>query len=51
MLSISDRCGSPPRPCAALIGFLSSSANTYVTGQTILQDGGRLSALPTVDQQ
>jgi 3-oxoacyl-[acyl-carrier protein] reductase len=32
---------------AALIGFLSSSANTYVTGQTILQDGGRLSALPT----
>jgi 3-oxoacyl-[acyl-carrier protein] reductase len=34
---------------AALIGFLSSSANTYVTGQTILQDGGRLSALPTVD--
>jgi 3-oxoacyl-[acyl-carrier protein] reductase len=36
---------------AALIGFLSSSANTYVTGQTILQDGGRLSALPTVEQQ
>jgi NAD(P)-dependent dehydrogenase (short-subunit alcohol dehydrogenase family) len=36
---------------AALIGFLSSSANTYVTGQTILQDGGRLSALPTVDQR
>jgi 3-oxoacyl-[acyl-carrier protein] reductase len=34
---------------AALIGFLSSSANTYVTGQTILQDGGRLSALPKVD--
>jgi NAD(P)-dependent dehydrogenase (short-subunit alcohol dehydrogenase family) len=34
---------------AALIGFLSSSANTYVTGQTILQDGGRLSALPTVE--
>jgi NAD(P)-dependent dehydrogenase (short-subunit alcohol dehydrogenase family) len=34
---------------AALIGFLSSGANTYVTGQTILQDGGRLSALPTVD--
>jgi NAD(P)-dependent dehydrogenase (short-subunit alcohol dehydrogenase family) len=32
---------------AALIGFLSSSANTYVTGQTILQDGGRLLALPT----
>jgi NAD(P)-dependent dehydrogenase (short-subunit alcohol dehydrogenase family) len=29
---------------AALIGYLSSSANTYVTGQTILQDGGRLSA-------
>ena len=28
---------------AALIGFLSSSANTYVTGQTIVQDGGRLS--------
>ena len=36
---------------AALIGFLSSSANTYVTGQTILQDGGRLSALPTVEQK
>ena len=36
---------------AALIGFLSSSANTYVTGQTILQDGGRLSALPMVDQR
>ena len=34
---------------AALIGFLSSGANTYVTGQTILQDGGRLSALPTVE--
>jgi len=34
---------------AALIGFLSSDANTYVTGQSILQDGGRLSALPTVD--
>ena len=34
---------------AALIGFLSSSANTYVTGQTILQDGGRLSALLTVE--
>ena len=34
---------------AALIGFLSSDANTYVTGQTILQDGGRLSALPTVE--
>jgi 3-oxoacyl-[acyl-carrier protein] reductase len=32
---------------AALIGFLSSSANTYMTGQTILQDGGRLLALPT----
>jgi 3-oxoacyl-[acyl-carrier protein] reductase len=31
---------------AALIGFLSSDANTYVTGQTILQDGGRLSAPP-----
>jgi 3-oxoacyl-[acyl-carrier protein] reductase len=31
---------------AALIGFLGSSANTYLTGQTILQDGGRLSALP-----
>ena len=35
---------------AALIGFLSSSANTYVTGQTIVQDGGRLSSLPTIDQ-
>ncbi len=35
---------------AALIGFLSSSANSYVTGQIILQDGGRLSALPTVEQ-
>lgn len=34
---------------AALIGFLSSGANTYVTGQTILQDGGRLSAPPTVE--
>jgi 3-oxoacyl-[acyl-carrier protein] reductase len=34
---------------AALIGFLSSSANTYMTGQTIVQDGGRLSALPLVD--
>ena len=34
---------------AALIGFLSSGANTYVTGQTICQDGGRLSALPMVD--
>ena len=34
---------------AALIGFLSSGANTYVTGQTILQDGGRLSALPRVE--
>jgi 3-oxoacyl-[acyl-carrier protein] reductase len=32
---------------AALIGFLSSGANTYVTGQTILQDGGRLSAVRT----
>ena len=30
---------------AALIGFLSSGANTYVTGQTIVQDGGRLSAI------
>jgi NAD(P)-dependent dehydrogenase (short-subunit alcohol dehydrogenase family) len=30
---------------AALIGFLSSEANTYVTGQTIVQDGGRLSGL------
>jgi NAD(P)-dependent dehydrogenase (short-subunit alcohol dehydrogenase family) len=27
---------------AELIGFLSSGANTYLTGQTILQDGGRL---------
>jgi NAD(P)-dependent dehydrogenase (short-subunit alcohol dehydrogenase family) len=35
---------------AALIGFLSSSANTYVTGQIILQDGGRLTALPRVDR-
>jgi NAD(P)-dependent dehydrogenase (short-subunit alcohol dehydrogenase family) len=34
---------------AALIGFLSSGANTYITGQTILQDGGRLSALPAVE--
>jgi NAD(P)-dependent dehydrogenase (short-subunit alcohol dehydrogenase family) len=34
---------------AALIGFLSSEANTYLTGQTIFQDGGRLSALPMVD--
>jgi 3-oxoacyl-[acyl-carrier protein] reductase len=34
---------------AALIGFLASSTNTYVTGQTILQDGGRLSALPAVE--
>jgi NAD(P)-dependent dehydrogenase (short-subunit alcohol dehydrogenase family) len=31
---------------AALIGFLSSEANTYLTGQTIVQDGGRLSAPP-----
>lgn len=36
---------------AALIGFLSSSENTYLTGQTILQDGGRLSAFPTVDER
>jgi 3-oxoacyl-[acyl-carrier protein] reductase len=36
---------------AELIGFLSSSANTYVTGQIILQDGGRLSALPMVEEQ
>jgi 3-oxoacyl-[acyl-carrier protein] reductase len=36
---------------AELIGFLSSSANTYVTGQIILQDGGRLSALPTVEKR
>jgi 3-oxoacyl-[acyl-carrier protein] reductase len=35
---------------AALIGFLGSGANTYVTGQTILQDGGRLSALPIAEQ-
>jgi NAD(P)-dependent dehydrogenase (short-subunit alcohol dehydrogenase family) len=35
---------------AALIGFLISSANTYVTGQTIVQDGGRLST-PAVDQR
>jgi 3-oxoacyl-[acyl-carrier protein] reductase len=33
---------------AALIGFLSSGANTYVTGQTFLQDGGRLLAMPAV---
>jgi 3-oxoacyl-[acyl-carrier protein] reductase len=33
---------------AALIGFLSSGANTYVTGQTILQDGGRLAGAPKV---
>jgi 3-oxoacyl-[acyl-carrier protein] reductase len=33
---------------AALIGFLSSGANTYVTGQTILQDGGRLLAMPAI---
>jgi NAD(P)-dependent dehydrogenase (short-subunit alcohol dehydrogenase family) len=32
---------------AALINFLASSANTFVTGQTIVQDGGLLSALPT----
>jgi 3-oxoacyl-[acyl-carrier protein] reductase len=32
---------------AALIGFLSSEANTYLTGQTILQDGGRLQAIST----
>jgi NAD(P)-dependent dehydrogenase (short-subunit alcohol dehydrogenase family) len=31
---------------AALIGFLCSDANTYLTGQTILQDGGRLSQPP-----
>jgi NAD(P)-dependent dehydrogenase (short-subunit alcohol dehydrogenase family) len=31
---------------AALIGFLSSDANTYLTGQTMLQDGGRLSTPP-----
>jgi len=39
-----------PDEVAALIGFLSSGANTYVTGQTIVEDGGRLSALPTVEQ-
>lgn len=27
---------------AELIGFLSSAANTYLTGQTVAQDGGRL---------
>jgi 3-oxoacyl-[acyl-carrier protein] reductase len=32
---------------AALIGFLSSEANTYLTGQTLLQDGGRLQAIST----
>lgn len=31
---------------AALIGFLGSEANTYLTGQTIVQDGGRLSGPP-----
>jgi NAD(P)-dependent dehydrogenase (short-subunit alcohol dehydrogenase family) len=31
---------------AALIGFLSSDANTYITGQTILHDGGRLQTIP-----
>jgi len=31
---------------AELIGFLSSDANAYVTGQTIVQDGGRLSGAP-----
>ena len=36
---------------AALIGFLGSAANTYVTGQTILQDGGRLSAMPVVGER
>jgi 3-oxoacyl-[acyl-carrier protein] reductase len=36
---------------ASLVGFLSSSANTYVTGQTFVLDGGRLSALPAVDQR
>jgi NAD(P)-dependent dehydrogenase (short-subunit alcohol dehydrogenase family) len=30
---------------AALIGFLGSDANTYLTGETILQDGGRLAGL------
>jgi NAD(P)-dependent dehydrogenase (short-subunit alcohol dehydrogenase family) len=30
---------------AELIGFLSSAANTYVTGQVVVQDGGRLSGL------
>ena len=27
---------------AELVGFLSSAANTYLTGQTVLLDGGRL---------
>jgi NAD(P)-dependent dehydrogenase (short-subunit alcohol dehydrogenase family) len=30
---------------ADLIGFLSSPANRYVTGQTVVQDGGRLAGL------